>query len=231
MHLKIREVANLLCVSNNTVHRWIKEGSLSANRVHDQYYVDRTELLAWITVNNMPVPEQFFDEVKQSESEPSLLHAIEDGGCLYRVEGKDKVTVLHNVVSGMCLPAGLDKEFLFRALLVRESVCPTAIGDGIAIPHPHSPIVFNITRPLINVSFLEEPMEFGAMDGKPVRVLFTLITPTIHTHLQILSRLGFALHDSGFKKIIHKSGSQEAILKEAGRLDALLGSRGQSASA
>jgi len=225
MQLKIREVAKLLSVSDKTVYRWIREGSLPAYRIHDQYRVDRTELLEWVTACKMPVSEEIFNESKDSESKASLAEAIEAGGCFYRIEGADKASVLHNVVSTMRLPDGVDKEFLYRVLLARENVCSTAIGGGVAIPHPRSPIVLHVTQPSISLCFLEQPVEFGAMDGEPVQVLFTLVTPTVHTHLQLLSRVGYALQDSEFKSVLAKPGTREVIMNEARRLDHLVEAR------
>ena len=206
MQLKIREVAKLLSVSDKTVYRWIKAGALPAYHVHDQYRVDRTELLEWVTACKMPVSEEILNESKDSEKRISFAEAIEAGGCFYRVEGTDKESVLRSVVNTMRLPEGVDTEFLYRVLLARENVCSTAIGDGVAIPHPRSPIVLHVTQPSISLCFLEQPVDFGAMDGKPVRVLFTLVTPTVHAHLQLLSRVGYALQDSEFKSVIAKPG-------------------------
>jgi PTS system nitrogen regulatory IIA component len=64
------------------------------------------------------------------------------------------------------------------------------------------------------------------MDGKPVHALFSLISPTVRTHLHLLSRLAFALHDTGFKKIVAHRGTPEAILREARRIEAHLPPRG-----
>jgi PTS system nitrogen regulatory IIA component len=225
MQLKIREVAHLLSVSDKTVYRWIRSGALPAYRVHDQYRVDRTELLQWVTASKIPISADIFNESKDSKKTPALAEAINAGGCFYRVDGTDKESVLRNVVNIMRPPEGVDKDFLYNVLIARENVCSTAIGDGVAIPHPRSPIVLNITEPSIALCFLEHPVEFGAMDGKPVRVLFTLVTPTVHSHLALLSRLGFALQDPGFKAVISAPGTREAVLGEARRLDEEIDSR------
>lgn len=224
MELKIRDVAKLLTVSDKTVYRWIKAGAIPAYRVHDQYRVNRVELLEWVTARKIPVSDEIFNEPKTEES-LSLSRALEAGGVFYRVEGTDKLSVLRGIVDNMRLPDGVDKEFLYRVLLARENACSTAIGEGIAIPHPRNPIVLHVTQPSVTLCFLERPIEFGAMDGKPVRVLFTLVSPTVHTHLQTLSRLAFALQDAGFKSAISEPATRDVILKEARRLDVALDSR------
>ncbi|MBW7865384.1 MAG: PTS sugar transporter subunit IIA [Candidatus Hydrogenedentes bacterium] len=225
MELKIRDVAKLLMVSDKTVYRWVRAGAIPAYRVHDQYRVNRIELLEWVTARKMPVSEEIFNEPTHPETPLSLARVLEVGGIYYRVEGADKSSVLRGVVDNMRLPDGVDKEFLYRVLLAREQACSTAVGDGIAIPHPRNPIVLHVTQPSVTLCFLENPVEFGAMDGRPVRVLFTLVSPTVHTHLRTLSRLAFALQDPGFKSAISEPATREVILTEARRLDQMLDSR------
>jgi PTS system nitrogen regulatory IIA component len=219
MQLKVQEVARLLGVSDKTVYRWVKAGVIPAYKVHDQYRVNRMELLEWVTTRKMPVSEEIFNEPKESEELPNLARAIDAGGVFYRVDGKDKASVLQETVATMRLPDGVDREFLFRVLLARENVCSTAIGEGVAIPHPRNPIVLHVMQPSITLCFLEHPVEFGAMDGKPVRALFTLVSAMVRTHLQLLSRLSFALQDPGFKAVIDHPGTREVILGEARRID------------
>ena len=118
------------------------------------------------------------------------------------------------------LPEDTDTEMLLRLFQAREAAASTGIGDGIALPHVRNPIVLNVTRPSITLCFLEKPVEFGALDGQPVSVLFSMISPTTRCHLQLLTRLSFALHDAQFKEVVKRHGSAEDILSEARRVEA-----------
>jgi PTS system nitrogen regulatory IIA component len=102
-------------------------------------------------------------------------------------------SVLRSVVELLRLPDHVDREFLLQVLLARESLGSTGIGDGIAIPHARNPIVLNVERPTITLCFLENPVDFAALDGLPVTMLFTLVNPTVRAHLHLLSRLAFIL--------------------------------------
>ena len=77
-------------------------------------------------------------------------------------------------------------------------------------------------RPMVTLCFLEHPVDFGALDGKPVHVLFSLVCPTVRSHLQILSRLSYALHDEKFKGVVIRQGQREEILREARRVEEAL---------
>ena len=114
----------------------------------------------------------------------------------------------------------VDASELRRVLEERELLASTAIGDGIAVPHVRNPIVLNVSRPMVTLCFLERPVDFGALDGKPVHVLFSLICPTTRSHLQMLSRLSFALHDPQLKAVVLRQGPREEVLREARRVEA-----------
>ena len=96
----------------------------------------------------------------------------------------------------------------------------TAIGDGIAIPHARNPIVLHVAHPTITLAFLSHPVDFGALDGQPVHVLFSIVSPTNRSHLQLLSRLSFALHDSALRETVMRHGSRDEIMREVRRVEA-----------
>jgi PTS system nitrogen regulatory IIA component len=107
-------------------------------------------------------------------------------------------------------------------LLAREALASTGIGDGIAIPHVRSPIVLHVSEPTITLCFLERPVDFAALDGRPVRALFLLVSPTVRAHLSLLSRLAFALRDPGFKDAVARQVVRDDLLAELRRVEAAL---------
>ena len=151
-----------------------------------------------------------------------LEEALRAGGIYYRVGGQDKSSALRAVVEVIPLPDEVDRSFLLEVLLARESLGSTGVGDGIAIPHVRNPIVMHIPKPMISVCFLESEIDFMALDGKPVHTLFTILSPTIKAHLNLLSRLAYALRDSEFNAAIVQKASREQILAHAGRVDRIV---------
>ena len=71
--------------------------------------------------------------------------------------------------------------------MARESIGSTALGKGIAIPHPRRPIVLPVATSTISVFFLKTPIQFGAVDGQPVHTVFALVAPTVQSHLHLLA--------------------------------------------
>jgi PTS system nitrogen regulatory IIA component len=231
VQLTVRDVAKFLNVSESTVTRWVKRRGLPAQHVGGQYRFNRAELLEWATANQIKVAVEMFDHL-ETEDEPiaNLADALEAGGIFYRVPDTNKDRTLAALVQVLPLPAGIDRELLLRLFLAREASASTAIGDGIALPHVRNPIVLNVDRPMVTLCFLERPVDFGALDGKPVHVLFSLICPTMRSHLQIMSRLVYALHDARFKQVVLRHGRPEEILLEAQRVETTLRSGSQKST-
>ncbi len=232
MNLNVRDVAKLLNVSERTIYRWIDQGTLPVYRIGDQFKFNRTELLEWATSRRLNVSAELFAEPETAVGEPCRLsQALRAGGIFYRIDGRDKAAALRSVVEVLRVPDDVDRDFLYQVLLARESLGSTGIGDGIAIPHVRNPVVLQVTQPTVTLCFLEHPIDFGAMDGQPVHTLFTLISPTVRSHLRMLSLLSFALREPSFKRILKQQDSRDAILAEVERIEAGLPGAADPASA
>jgi PTS system nitrogen regulatory IIA component len=208
-----------LDVSEKTVYRWISDRKLPGYRMSGQYRFSRAEVLEWATANRLNISLGALHEADEAgQPLPTLAEALQNGGIFYRIGGKDKESALRSVVEVVRLPDEVDREFLLQVLLAREGLASTGIGEGIAIPHARNPIVMHVGRPLISLCFLEQPIEFGALDGQPVRALFTLISPTVRAHLHLLCRLSFALRDSEFKSLVLAQAGRDELAQSIRRI-------------
>lgn len=217
MLIKASEAADLLQVEEKNVIKWIRKEGLPATQVNGVYQINRVDLLEWATDRGIKVPPELFLAVEADIQYPTLAEALEAGGIHCRVPGSDKLAVLKNVVGLLKLPDHLDAEFFLQVLLAREALGTTAIGDGIAIPHVRNPILLNKPSPTITLCFLEQPIDFGAPDGKPVKILFMLTSPTVKVHLHLLSKLAYALRDEGFRTVLGSACDQAKIIEAARR--------------
>jgi PTS system nitrogen regulatory IIA component len=224
MNLTVRDVCGLFNVPEKTVYRWINQGILPANRIDDQYRFSRAELLEWATARGITIAADLFEEPDTGAAPLlDLTEALQAGGIVHGLCGANKAAVLRAMVEHLRVPEELDREFLLHVLLARENLQSTGIGEGVAIPHVRNPVVLHVSRPIVTLCFLEHPVNFEAVDGKPVYALFSLICPTVRTHLALLSRLAFALHDERFKRVIAERGTVDQVLAEARRVEQVLG--------
>ncbi len=223
MQLSVKDAASILNVSEKTIYRWIKDAVIPFYKINEQFRFNRVELLEWATSRRIQVSPDIFREREESTIPlPSFLEALKAGGIAYRVGGKDQGSVLRSVVDTLKLPEEVDREFLYQVLLARETLGSTGIGDGIAIPHVRNPVVLHVSRPTVTLCFLEDPIDFQSLDGQPVNILFTLISPSVRAHLHLLSRLGFVLRNAEFKAALKAQASRDELLEILARAEAAL---------
>ena len=119
---------------------------------------------------------------------------------LVNVPGGSKKRVLEQIakVLGRDIP-DLDSQAIFESFIAREKLGSTGFGNGIAIPHCR---MSGCTSPFSAVLRLDAPVDFDAIDGIPVDLLFVLLVPEAATqrHLEILSEIAELLSDRDLRE-------------------------------
>jgi len=219
MKLTVRDAARLLSVPERELYRWVDDGAIPFYLVNHQPLFSRAELLEWAIARHLPLAPALFEEGTRAVH---LADALAIGGVHHDVAGADRDAVLAAVVERLPVPDEEDRELVLSMLRAREAQLPTGVGRGIAIPHVRAPLVFAGRPAALAVCFLARAVPFGAVDDAPVHTVFAMITPTIRGHLQLLSRLSYALHDAGFAAALERRAPADEILAAARRIDAAL---------
>lgn len=223
MQLTVRDAARLLGVSETTLHRWLRSGELGSTRVNDQFRFSRFDLLEFAAARGLPIsPELLAGLSAESRVLPSLCEAVRAGGVHRGLEGSDRGSILRALVERLRLPRAADRETLHRVLLAREALGSTALGNGVAIPHPRNPIVLRMTAPAVAVSYLERPADFGAKDGRPVHTIVAILSPSTRVHLHLLALVAAALRDPAVLRLLEARAGEEELLRELARVEAAL---------
>jgi PTS system nitrogen regulatory IIA component len=213
MQITVRQAASYLGASEAKVRGWIRHRGLPAHRFNERLHLNAIEVWEWATENGVTVSRSLLDQARrQPEEVPPLSLLLREGGIRHDLHGGDKAEVLREIVARLPLPAEVEKEFLVTVLEAREAMGSTGVGDGIAIPHVRNPILLHVDRPFVTLCLLETPVDFEAVDGQPVHALFTVISPSIPTHLRILAQLGFVLRDDKLRGLLRQRGPAEDIL-------------------
>lgn len=214
MRLNLRQVSSYFGVSESAIRRWIAQRGLPVHSVDEQLYFNPVELWEWAVEAGVPVSRALLEDARRSDDEvPSLATLLRSGGIFHDVEGSSKHEILAAFVARLPLPADHDRRFLLEVLEAREALGSTGIGDGIAIPHVRNPIVLHVDRPFVTLCLLRQPVDFDAVDGKPVHALFMVVSPTVPMHLRILARLGFALRDPTLREMLRSRSSAAELFE------------------
>jgi len=125
-----------------------------------------------------------------------LSELLSPDAVLMPLRASSKKQALQEISAAAARLAGLDEQAIFGALLQRERLGSTGVGEGIAIPHGKLP---GVSRLFGLVARLEKPLDFESVDGQPVDLIFLLLAPegAGADHLKALARVARALRLPG----------------------------------
>jgi nitrogen PTS system EIIA component len=220
MDLKVKDVANLLNVSETTIRRWVSEKKIPCYTMNQSHFFDRGEIESWL-MSQKGIDSK--SENGHAKSEPSenglrggirqfsLFRAIHKGIVLHDVPGTTKEEVIRAAVKTIAKHLNLDAEVLTDVLLERENLMPTALNNGIGIPHARD-FLLNDHCDVVVVAYPKEAVDYGALDGKPVHTLFFLLACDDKRHLQILAKIAHFTFQSQTTKFLAGQPSKEKLL-------------------
>ena len=133
------------------------------------------------------------------------------GRSLVNVPGGSKKRALEQIANliGREVPE-LDTQAVYEALIAREKLGSTGFGNGIAIPHCR---LKGCETPVSALLHLDAPIDFDAIDGAPVDLLFVLLVPQAATdaHLELLRQIASMLDRKDVRDKLRSAKSNEAL--------------------
>src|SRR3990167_6479754 len=105
----------------------------------------------------------------------------------------------------------LDAEVITELLLDREKLMPTALANGVAVPHTRD-FLLQESFDVIAVVFPERPIDYGALDGKPTDILFFLFACDDKRHLHLLAKLAHLSSKPENLRFLRKHPSKQELL-------------------
>jgi nitrogen PTS system EIIA component len=122
----------------------------------------------------------------------------------------DKPGALHLLASMLATGARVDRAAVERVLVEREQLQSTGIGEGVAIPHG---ALAQLDTQFASLLIVPEGVEFAAIDGLHVNILFAVVTPKRASgeHLKTLARVSRLLRNKTFREhLVAVEGPQQA---------------------
>lgn len=138
---------------------------------------------------------------------------VRKGGVYDDIEGSTIDELYKTICQIVPLPEGLTKDALYSALIEREKILSTAVGNGIALPHARAPMLKSTDDQEICVVYLKNPINMGAPDERSVFVMFLLLTANPQMHLDILSRLVMLFRKGPFYKLLEERAGKDKLLE------------------
>jgi len=141
---------------------------------------------------------------------------------LPRLLATSRKQAIHALSEALAKAAGIDARAAFDAVLIRERLSGTGMGEGVAIPHAS---VAGVTRPIGAFARLEPAQDFDALDGRPADLVFLLLSPPDRgaDHLKAFARISRFMRRADMREKLRAArGGEElhALLASPARLGA-----------
>lgn len=230
MDLKIKDVAELLNISETTIRRWLAEGKIPAYRLHHQYRFNRTEIENWVISQKLgvsppktvqkgaPSGSQNLSQVEdqdllgsKGQKQYDFYRALHKGDVFHNVPGKTKEDVIRATMKLLAKRLSLDADVLTDLLLDRERLMPTSLDHGIGVPHTRD-FLLDAAFDVIAVAFPKKPIAYGSLDGQPVHTLFFLFASEDKRHLHLLAKIAHLSSHAEALKLLRTQPRKEELL-------------------
>ncbi|MDB6146000.1 MAG: fructose transporter subunit [Pseudomonas sp.] len=142
-----------------------------------------------------------------------LESILTPGRSLVNMPGGSKKRVLEQIADLISREVTyLGSQDVYEALIAREKLGSTGFGNGIAIPHCR---LSGCEGPISALVHLEHPIDYDAIDGAPVDLLFVLLVPEAATdaHLELLRQIAGMLDRKDVRERLRHATSNEALHK------------------
>ncbi len=142
----------------------------------------------------------------------TLMDILSTKSVIVDLQGETKDEIIEELVNALELDEAItDRDKVLQAVLEREKIMSTGIGDGIAIPHGKSDAVVRLAAAL---GTQKRGVDFEALDGEPAYVFFLLVSPANVSgpHIKALARISRLLKNDDFKKKLIRAASADEIV-------------------
>jgi len=140
----------------------------------------------------------------------TLTDLVAPNAILASLKANNKKQVLQELAARAAELTGQNERAILEILLQREKLGSTAVGNGVAIPHGKMP---KLGRLFGLFALLARPVDFEALDGQPVDLVFLLLAPEPAgaDHLKALARVARLLRDPEVARKLRESSDADAL--------------------
>jgi len=205
----LSEAAEFLGVPSRTLERWVRQGLLHGSSSSTLRF-GREQLERWARRQGITLAQR--KDERSQPPEDMLADALGRGAFQLAPALDTAADAIALAVRSLSLDTAT-KEALLREVQERERLATTALGQGIALPHPRRPPAHLIGKPLMSVVRSVQPLDWAAPDREPVDVVLMVAAPSVAEHLEMLSRISFALQIPHCLETLRAATSKEQVLE------------------
>jgi PTS system nitrogen regulatory IIA component len=208
--LTLPEAVKLLRVPATTLQRWIRLGEVPCQMRNGEARFQKNTLLAWAKKKHLFVGKT--SGITQQRQQANLLAALERGGVHAKLSAENRGVLFQDLETRLNVHLHTNAP-LATLLEEREQLASTAIGQGLAVPHPQTPGMLELSDSVVAIGLPKIPVEFEAADGEPIIAVFVLLSVDATHHLQLLAQLTRLLRNPELMGFLHTQPLPDALLE------------------
>jgi excisionase family DNA binding protein len=197
--LTIKQLAGYLSVNDRTVLKLVCDGTIPGVKVGNQWRFRKAMIDTWLDDQMLGVMPRYLDSPRPAGSPRRMLEltsCFQPDHIIPELSATTKNTVVEELAA-LADKLGLvrDKTWFVGALIQRENVMPSAMGNGIAFLHTLRRNPEQVTRPFMVLGRSRQGVDFDALDGEPTHLFFVLglkfeelYLPWLHKLSQMFAR-------------------------------------------
>ncbi|MCE9582937.1 MAG: PTS sugar transporter subunit IIA [Planctomycetes bacterium] len=191
--MTVKQIAAYLSVNERTVLKLVSDGSIPGVKVGNQWRFRKAMIDTWLDDQMLGVTPRYVERTRPPDPSRRMLEldsCFQPDHIQPALAARTKDGAIEELAA-LSHRLGLvrDKTWFMGALIERENIMPSAIGNGIAFLHTVRRHPEQVTRPFMVLGRSREGVDFDALDGQPTHLLFALGLKYDELHLPWLTKL------------------------------------------
>ena len=231
--MSLEEFAKHVCMDARELRKMAVDGELPAHKVAGKWRFHRAHVTEWLQQRMPTLAEDHLIALEKSLGSSGDRKAEEENAIVTDLIGVDGIddhlpartrdSVLRELVKLVeRTDLLLDESGLLEALEQREALCPTALPNGVAIPHPRQPMPYATAEPLICVGRVSAGIAYGAHNHSLTKLFFLICCHDDHEHLHVLARLMRILDDTIIQNLLDDESPVQILETLLAKEDAVM---------
>jgi excisionase family DNA binding protein len=191
--MTLAEVSQYLQLAEKTVLRMAQRSEIPAAKVASQWRFLRPVIRDWLAGQMHSMPEVKLDAIANLQPRSLPLHEVVRPELItLNVLPGPKEQVLRQLMEPIQKTGfAANPSLLLDSLVERERMMTTAVGHGIAIPHPRKPLTDMFPEPAIALGICREGVDFDAIDDQRVHLFFLICATREAIHLELMAKVAW----------------------------------------
>src|SRR6516225_5787317 len=213
--LTLKELAAFLSVNERTLLKLVSEGEVPGVKIGNQWRFRKAMIDAWLDDQMLGVVPRRF-EAKGTASSHRRMLALEScfqpNHIIPELAASTKMGVVEEL-AGLAHQLGLvrDQAWFVHALIERENIMPSAVGNGVVFLHTMYRHPEHVVRPFMVLGRAARGVDFDALDGKLTHLFFILGLKFYVLYLPWLGKLSQMFAGADAKRALLEAPNAEAI--------------------